>query len=347
MRSLDEWRDARRLTAQRAGKMSQRFAAERLDRFVRSRLKMLSIAVAFVLIVSLGMWALLSSRPGLQGLAVGILAGVSLTFLYHWCVVASGAAQATMGSAAEQWTDAELRRLRRKGWRHINHVVIKPELGDIDHVAVGPDGVIVVETKWRSAEVDVDNLSHSMRSAVAQAKRNRDQVRQLLNWQRREPLLVQPLVVLWGPEVAHASAEPVLSDDVNVISGRALREELAHLSDERLSADEIEDVYAQLKKRVADRDGWEAKNSEPRPLTLQAQADLWGRNAVAFMSGFALAALTFPLGSWSIAIIVGLALAGLGCRRVGAVRAQSAWFIGGVLVPFPIVLLLALWSSLT
>lgn len=347
MRSLEDWRDSRRLTSVRAGQVSQRFAAQRLDRYLRSRLKALTAAIAFVLIMSVGMWMLLASRPGLQGLLVGLFAGICLTFLYHWCVISSGAAQAAMGSAAEEWTDAELRRLRHKGWRHVNHVVIKPELGDIDHVAVGPDGVIVVETKWRSSEVDVDNLSNWTLGAVVQAKQNRQQVRQLLNWQRRDPMLVQSLVVLWGPEVTHESAEAVLSDDVNVIAGQALRDELTHLSEQRLSADEIEDVYEQLKKRVAERDRWEARNSDPQPLTLQDQADLWARNAVALLGGFLLSTLTLLLGWWALGAITGLALAGLAFRRVDVVRAQSAWFIGGVLVPIPLVLFATLWSSLS
>ncbi len=43
--------------------------------------------------------------------------------MYHWCVLASGAVNGTMGATAEEWTASELRRLRRRGWRTINHLV--------------------------------------------------------------------------------------------------------------------------------------------------------------------------------------------------------------------------------
>lgn len=131
--------------------------------------------------------------------------------LFHWCVIASGATAGTMGHVAEESEGPTPNcALRGKGWRHVNHLVIKAGSGDIDHVAVGPDGVIVVETKWRSHDEDVDELSDLMAGALKQAQRNRRQVVELLNWQRRDPMLVQALVVLWGPDVSHDSAEAVL-----------------------------------------------------------------------------------------------------------------------------------------
>lgn len=81
--------------------------------------------------------------------------------------------------------------------------------------------MIVIETKWRSHEEDVDELSNWMTGALKQAQRNRHQVVQLLNWQHSDhPLLVQALVVLWGPDVSHDSAEAILADGVNVTAGR-------------------------------------------------------------------------------------------------------------------------------
>lgn len=324
--------------------MSQRFASERLDRFVRSNLLVLGIAAGFVVVLSAGIWFLPGSRPGIQGLAAGVVAGAGAAMLYHWCVIASGATAGMMGNAAEEWTDSELRRLRSKGWRHVNHLVIKPESGDIDHVAVGPDGVIVVETKWRSHEEDIDELSDWMAGALKQAQRNRHQVVQLLNWQRRDPLLVQGLVVLWGPDITHESAEAILLDGVNVTAGENLRDDLAALGDERLSPAEIEEVYSQLRKRIAVRDTWEQKNLPPVPPTLQQSAGRWVRGSIAAWVGLYLALLTFRLHWWSIAAIAALATLGFLARRIEEIRSEAAAFLWGVAATVPIVIVAVLIS---
>lgn len=344
MSALGEWRELRRLTSQRAGAVSQRFASQRLDRYVRSHLGHIGIAAAVILALSVGIWALLGAHPGLQGLAAGVVAGVGLTMLYHWCVLSSGAAASTMGQAAEEWTDAELRRMHRKGWKHVNHLIIKPELGDIDHVAVGPDGVIVVETKWRSHEEDVDQLSGWMDRALRQARDNRYQVVQLLNWQHEDPLLVQSLVVLWGPGIAHESGEAVLASDVNVIAGPHLRDELACLSDQRLAPDAIEVVYAKLKERIADWERWERKTAAPLPVTLQERANQWARRACATWAGLFAAALTLKLGWWGLVAIVVLAGAAFAARRIDEIRPEATSFLVGVLATVPLVLIVAAWT---
>ena len=345
MSSFNDWREHRRLTSVRAGEQSQRFASQRLDRFVRSNLLALAIAVGFILVLSAAVWFLLDSRPGLQGLVAGVVAGAGFAMLYHWCVIASGATAGTMGNAAEEWTDSELRRLRSKGWRHVNHLVIKPEFGDIDHVAVGPDGVIVIETKWRSHEEDVDELSNWMTGALKQAQRNRHQVVQLLNWQHSDhPLLVQALVVLWGPDVSHDSAEAILADGVNVTAGESLRDDLAALADMRLSPAEVDEVYAKLKKRIAERDTWEQKNLPPVPPTLQQRAGRWVRGSIAAWVGLYLALLTLRLDWWSIAAIVGLAALGFAARRIEEIRSEATAFLWGVAATVPIVVVAAVIS---
>ncbi len=343
-RAIDKWTERRQLTTRRAGKVSQQFAAERLDRYVRSHLRQLITAVTVFLAMSAAMWLALWTRPGIQGLAAGFMAGVGLTLIYHWCVISSGATSGAMGQAAEEWTDTELRRLGGRGWRHINHLVIKPELGDIDHVAVGPDGVLVVETKWRSHDEDIDSLSSWMDGAIEQAARNRRQVVQLLNWQRRDPNLVQSLVVLWGPEVTHGSAEAVLTKDVNVIAGQRLRDELAALSDERLSSSEVDDVYSTLKQRIVARDRWEDEHLEPAPVTLQERAMQWLYMAMAGWTGLFLAVLSFRLGWWSIPVIAALAAVGWAARRFDAVRSTASAFLVGVLLTIPLVLIAVLWA---
>ena len=55
----------------------------------------------------------------------------------------SGTAATAMGETAEQWTASELRPLRKRGWFVVNHFLLRRH--DIDHVLVGPNGVVAVE----------------------------------------------------------------------------------------------------------------------------------------------------------------------------------------------------------
>ena len=344
MRSVAEWKESRRLTSQRAGAVSQRFASQRLDRYMRSHVPFIIISLAGVLCIAAVEWLILSSRPGFQGFATGLTVGVGISILYHWLVVSSGAAASVMGQAVEEWTDSELQRLRRKGWRHVNHLMIKSTSGDVDHVAVGPDGVLVIETKWRSAEVNVDNLSHWTHDAVNQARQNRDDVRRFLGWRERDRRPVEALVVWWGPEVTHESTEAVLANDVNVMAGEHLSDELDALSDVRLSPEEIDEIYAKLKTRVEKVDENESKIAEPATPTLQERANRWVRNAVAAYAGLLLATLSFNLGWWALAAIGSLTVAGIAVRRIEALRSEASWFVGGVLITLPLILVAALWS---
>lgn len=66
-------------------------------------------------------------------------------------VVVSGSTHLMMGDLGEQWTREELEGLRRAGWRLVNGVRLRPA-GDLDHVLIGPGVVVVVETKWGSAD---------------------------------------------------------------------------------------------------------------------------------------------------------------------------------------------------
>lgn len=277
-------------------------------------------------------------------MAAGFLAGVGISFLYHWSVISSGASAGTMGQAAEEWTESELRRLRRKGWKHVNHLVIKKDVGDVDHVAVGPDGVLVIETKWRSADIDVDKLPKWIGDAVWQAKRNREDVRRLLGWREHDGRPIEALVVLWGPDITHESAEAVLKDDVNVIAGRYLRDELAALSDVRLDPTEVDDIYSKLKQRIDERDEWEKKNLAAAPITIRERASQWAQSAAAGWTGLFLALLTLSLGWWSLVAIGALVLLSLAARRFEWMRSEATSFLVGVVATVPLILVAVLWS---
>ena len=52
-------------------------------------------------------------------------------------------------AVGEQWTARELRSLRKRDWHLANGLLLR-RVADIDHVVIGPGGVLVIETKYSS-----------------------------------------------------------------------------------------------------------------------------------------------------------------------------------------------------
>ena len=88
-----------------------------------------------------------------DGFVRGVVIGVALASGVWTCVLLvvqlAGSLPTRMGSEVERWTDAELRGLG-PSWRVASNVKLGTGRGDIDHVAIGPQGCFVIETKWSS-----------------------------------------------------------------------------------------------------------------------------------------------------------------------------------------------------
>jgi len=93
---------------------------------------------------SLALWFMPDGQ--FRAFCAGLVVAGDLGAVAFWVAQATGTASTMMGDLAEQWTASELRKLRRRGWRVLNHVMLKQR--DIDHVLIGPGGVYAVETKW-------------------------------------------------------------------------------------------------------------------------------------------------------------------------------------------------------
>lgn len=327
-----------RLSTERAGAYSQQLANRQFDSWVRSHKRLLLTSGLLWLALGGLMWLALTPLPSIRGLGAGAVVGAGFTLSFHFGLVASGASGASMGATAEVWTDSELRRMRRKGWRHVNHLVIRN--GDIDHVAIGPDGVIVLETKWRSAEIDIDHPPPwFVDDAVRQAAKNKEDVGKLLNWWRRDDHPIVAAVVVWGPNVIHEIEGPSRINGVNIISGAKLREELGLLSDVRLSPTEIDEVYEKLGNRVEKVDNWESARAEPSEPTLGDLANRLIANVGVGLVSLFLTALSTQLGWWSIGAILALVAAGIVARRTERFRSAAVWWLVGIIAIAPATLI--------
>lgn len=201
---------SRRSAKRRAGIVPRRKARERTLRvLVRPRIWLTGlIGTALVPVSVLGISAVQKAWFGhpLTASIMGFLLGAGMVsvswMMWTLSLSVDGSAPWRIGADAEQWTANELHRLGAS-WQ-IEHNVPFPEngyVGDVDHIACGPYGVLAVETKWTRSTVDLGakRLPKEVDRAVKQAEANAGRVRGLLR--RVADVNVIPLVVFWGQEV--------------------------------------------------------------------------------------------------------------------------------------------------
>lgn len=142
-----------------------------------------------------------------------------------------------MGREAEKLTATALRRLERAGWTIFHNVSFDGR--DVDHVAVGRGGILVLETKW-SASGRLAVGSDCLDEAQDQALRNMKTIRGLIRSGAK--VSVVGAVVAWGLPEALAGGSRRLGDDVLLLNGRQSKEwvreltEHEHLDDETVAA---------------------------------------------------------------------------------------------------------------
>jgi hypothetical protein len=201
----------RYISSNRAGSWSRSKARRLRLEFTKRHWRWLVLEA--VLLLGLGAIDLLLPHWLRQFFAGAWLTGVAWLVWYQ-IVVESGSATAELGAEAEGQTARELRLLTARGWRVMNHLVLRT--ADIDHVAIGPGGTIVVETKWRSdvhafgAKLEWFNFSRLRRAA-------RDIELMLQARLRGSP--THRVVVLWGPVARDTEVLGRAPDDVVVIPG--------------------------------------------------------------------------------------------------------------------------------
>lgn len=118
-----------------------------------------------------------------------------------------------IGGEAERWTTAELRRLGRH-WRVIDDV--RFEGGNVDHVAIGPDRILVVETKWLGPRRDA---SWAIGDASRQLSWAAERIRLLLRDLCPRRTIV-PMLMLWGPGASLNQSALTGADGLEVVAGR-------------------------------------------------------------------------------------------------------------------------------
>lgn len=211
------WRIRRLTRASRAGTYARERARAMHHGVLRRDWPVLFGVVLALPLVAL-LPALFIASPFGRGVIIGASASVGVAVACFLVRDLASAAPRAAGGRAESWTAAELRPPRRGDVRILHHVQLG--CGDLDHVAVGPWGMVLLETKWSSWPWRLDGTDERLDDMVAALNRR---ARQLRLWApvKRHNVSVVPVLVLWGA-VETFEESSVLMDGVTVIPGVAL-----------------------------------------------------------------------------------------------------------------------------
>ena len=351
----ERWRGALRRRELASDDRAGRYARGQVRRRCLATLRRTWKALAVVLVlVPLSFMPLAWTQGGggawfVMGLGVATAVWLAvLTVLFM-----SGAIGALDGLVAEQWTAAELRRLQRRGWRLVNGLVLKDKF-DIDHVAVGPAGVLVVETKhsadpWPVGVQGDTFMLDRLERACRQVRENARLIR-LLSAVRRA---VDPAPVLAVLVVHSSSVEPTLGPpwdadgDLAIVHGSRLREWLQTLDGQVLAPDAVDEAWSALAEHAGRRDQWESDHSGPLQLTggQMVRRVIFGVPLGGLAGAYFTAVAAVWLGAWGLVLGVVVAGAfGFWMRRFPALEwAATAWAIGVALVCLAVAATLV-WS---
>jgi hypothetical protein len=310
---------------QRAGRWA-RGKARRLQReYVRRNWRILS-GVGGGLLLLIAAAVPLFPSPFARGLYLGSFSTAVAGLLAFMVVQATGTAPTMMGDEAERWTAQELRKLRGRGWKLINHISLKG--WNIDHVLVGPGGAFAIETKWTATSWQGADRDPRVGKACVQVAGN---AHTLSLWLRKVGLgSVEPVLILWGSGSREQLPTQVVQSggrDVTVVAGPHFREWMEALGSDRLDADQVQRAWAALEGYCARRDPREDEEA-PIPLSI---VELATRGFLVVLSASAafLSAATWlsrqPSATWWLPALLMLLAPGIGLLRLAASARYIAW----------------------
>ena len=241
------------LLNRRAGRRTrEKWRTERLAVLKRLAAPLLgTCAFALAVAIVIAFLAARHDQTMFGGFLLGVIVTAMVAAVYSAADIASGQHHNKFGTFGEVSTSDTFRSLsfRHKGWKIIDAVVF--DRGDVDHVAVGPRGVLAIETKWTNVRWDVtDGRLSPHNDAIGQALRGARKIRLLLRSQHIE-VDVLPVLMVWGPGAFIPSFEPKVIQGVLVVRGAnrsALAKWIGEFQDSSLSPAAVHDITHALRE---------------------------------------------------------------------------------------------------
>ena len=201
--------------------------------------------------------ALLSGREAAFFFA-GVTLGLGVAAATFFTYVEPVSARLQSGLDGESNTADQLARLRRRGWRAVHNIHLAS--GDIDHVAVGPGGVVAIETKSSSAEWVFLEQKGVVENWAKQAEQSAFRARHLIKQRTGLDTVPRAVVVTWvpgqpdGPDQIGKSAVRVrgklLADYLRSLEGNMTQDTVDRV------ATQLDQFGAQLDEAAGVRTSW-------------------------------------------------------------------------------------------
>ncbi len=242
------------------GTFARRKARQQRWSFLRAHRRTVALfsigyaAIAIIVVLSAG-WRETLLRPYVIGASV-----IGYGWFVSWYVtVADGTFHQRMGAMAEEWTAQSFSKLRPAGWYVINSVPF--EKFDVDHVVVGPAGVLAVETKWTSVPWRITGRRLvAFGDPIRQAERGATQIERFLESEDVKVPVVA-VVVVWGAGTKQLPEDSKILGRTVLLSGKHARRWRAELDADHLDVGTIEAVREVLQRFIEQRAGYEARSS--------------------------------------------------------------------------------------
>jgi len=327
---------------ERAGQYSRDQAWKQVKDFAR-RSWWLLVAIPLVFFVA-SVPLILKFEGVARGTVLGASVASGLWFDAWIAVVWTGAASKFMGVNGELWTADEIRKLDDKGWRLINGLHLNSRY-DIDHVAVGPGGVLVVESKWSASAWPLNGsgpkfMEGQLSKAASQVQNNARDVADFLG-NTFPDIPVTAIAVFWSGTRSDGVGWRTWGDGRTVLThGSDLRRWLKdELPSSGVNAESVESAYTLLAAQADDQDRARAESGETTTSTLRGITAEW---VVKPMAGMFLAAYSLSIDrfvhSWIVDLVVAFVVvaAGIYAYRFKAIQRIA---VGWIAVTIPILIL--------
>jgi len=229
-------------------------------------LTVVALVIAYVLLFVGELAAMKALGVRIHGSVLAFFLGFILATFFcmvlYVAIVFTGAVNYLTGAMAENWTKKEFAALG-SAWRVFPNVPFSVGFGDrayvidVDHIVVGPYGVLVLETKFSSSPLDLDRVELELRvsEAVVQVEDNAGRVRALLR-KIDVDVPIRPVIIFWGrmvksPEFAIRRIEG-RDEDVRILHGRDAKEWRSRLREKQfLSSESAQQVSARIESYVS------------------------------------------------------------------------------------------------